>query len=71
MRLPPPRAALLHEYSAVTKLFVGNLPFTATDEMVRALFSEHGTATAMAARVVTDSATEQRRRGRLWRGAER
>jgi RNA recognition motif-containing protein len=27
----------------VTKLFVGNLPFTATDESVRALFSKHGT----------------------------
>jgi RNA recognition motif-containing protein len=31
------------EYSAVTKLYVGNLPFTATDEAVRALFSPHGT----------------------------
>jgi RNA recognition motif-containing protein len=27
----------------VTKLYVGNLPFTATDEGVRALFSKHGT----------------------------
>jgi RNA recognition motif-containing protein len=27
----------------VTKLYVGNLPFTATDEAVRALFSQHGT----------------------------
>lgn len=27
----------------MTKLFVGNLPFTATDEGVRALFSQHGT----------------------------
>jgi RNA recognition motif-containing protein len=34
---------LFHEYSAVTKLYVGNLPFTATDEAVRALFSPHGT----------------------------
>ena len=33
----------LHEYSAVTKLYVGNLPFTATEEGVRALFSKHGT----------------------------
>jgi RNA recognition motif-containing protein len=32
-----------HEYSAVTKLYVGNLPFTATDDSVRALFSQHGT----------------------------
>jgi RNA recognition motif-containing protein len=27
----------------VTKLYVGNLPFTATDESVRELFSKHGT----------------------------
>jgi RNA recognition motif-containing protein len=27
----------------VTKLYVGNLPFTATDEAVNALFSKHGT----------------------------
>ena len=27
----------------MTKLYVGNLPFSATDESVRALFSKHGT----------------------------
>lgn len=27
----------------MTKLYVGNLPFTATDEAVRTLFSAHGT----------------------------
>ena len=27
----------------MTKLYVGNLPFTATDEAVRTLFSKHGT----------------------------
>ena len=27
----------------MTKLYVGNLPFTATDESVRALFANHGT----------------------------
>ncbi len=27
----------------MTKLYVGNLPFTATDESVRALFAAHGT----------------------------
>ena len=32
-----------HEYCLVTKLYVGNLPFTATDESVRELFSKHGT----------------------------
>jgi RNA recognition motif-containing protein len=31
------------EQFAVTKLYVGNLPFTATDEAVRALFAKHGT----------------------------
>src|SRR5579883_2307333 len=32
---------LFYEYSAVTKLYVGNLPFTATEEAVSALFSKH------------------------------
>lgn len=27
----------------MTKLYVGNLPFSATDEAVRALFANHGT----------------------------
>ncbi len=27
----------------MTKLYVGNLPFTATDDSVRALFAAHGT----------------------------
>jgi RNA recognition motif-containing protein len=27
----------------VTKLYVGNLPFTTTEESIRALFSKHGT----------------------------
>jgi RNA recognition motif-containing protein len=27
----------------VTKLYVGNLPFSATEDSVRALFSKHGT----------------------------
>jgi RNA recognition motif-containing protein len=32
----------------MTKLYVGNLPFTATDESVRALFSQHGTVETIA-----------------------
>ena len=32
----------------MTKLFVGNLPFTATDESVRALFAPHGTIDSLA-----------------------
>jgi RNA recognition motif-containing protein len=39
----PTYTVFFHEYSVVTKLYVGNLPFTATDEGVRALFSQHGT----------------------------
>lgn len=27
----------------MTKIYVGNLPFAATEESIRALFSEHGT----------------------------
>ena len=34
----PPYTVFFHEYSAVTKLYVGNLPFTATDEGVRDFF---------------------------------
>jgi RNA recognition motif-containing protein len=32
----------------VTKLFVGNLPFSATEESVRALFAPHGTIETLA-----------------------
>jgi RNA recognition motif-containing protein len=32
----------------VTKLFVGNLPFTATEDSVRALFAPHGTIESLA-----------------------
>ena len=37
------------------KLFVGNLPFTATDEAVRALFSQHGTVEKIS--LITDRDT--------------
>jgi cold-inducible RNA-binding protein len=33
---------LSYEYPQVTKLYVGNLPFSATEDGVRALFSKHG-----------------------------
>ena len=32
----------------MTKLFVGNLPFTATEDSVRALFAPHGTVETLA-----------------------
>ena len=51
----PPHSAPFHEYSAVTKLFVGNLPFTATDETVRVLFSQHGTVEKIS--LITDRET--------------
>lgn len=43
----------------VTKLYVGNLPFTATDETVRALFSKHGTVDTVA--LITDRETGRAR----------
>jgi RNA recognition motif-containing protein len=39
----------------VTKLYVGNLPFTATDEAVRALFAQHGTVEKVS--LITDRDT--------------
>jgi RNA recognition motif-containing protein len=32
----------------MTKIYVGNLPFTATEEAVRALFAQHGTVESVA-----------------------
>jgi RNA recognition motif-containing protein len=43
----------------VTKLYVGNLPFNATDESVRALFAAHGTVEKLA--LVNDRDTGQPR----------
>jgi RNA recognition motif-containing protein len=39
----------------VTKLYVGNLPFSATEEGVRALFSKHGTVEKVS--LITDRDT--------------
>lgn len=39
----------------MTKLFVGNLPFTATEDSVRALFAPHGTIESLA--LITDRET--------------
>jgi cold-inducible RNA-binding protein len=51
----PTYTVFSHEYSVVTKLYVGNLPFTATDEGVRALFSQHGTVEKVS--LITDRET--------------
>ena len=39
----------------MTKLYVGNLPFTATDESVRTLFATHGTVEKVS--LITDRDT--------------
>jgi RNA recognition motif-containing protein len=43
------------ECSAVTKLYVGNLPFSATEESVRALFAPHGSVDKIS--LITDRET--------------
>ncbi len=43
----------------MTKLYVGNLPFSATEDTVRALFAEHGTVEKIA--LVNDRDTGQPR----------
>jgi hypothetical protein len=47
--------SFFREYCPVTKLYVGNLPFTATDEAVNALFSKHGTVEKVS--LITDRDT--------------
>jgi RNA recognition motif-containing protein len=47
------------EYSEVTKLYVGNLPFTATEDSVRGLFTPHGAVEKVA--LITDRDTGQAR----------
>jgi len=39
----------------MTKLYVGNLPFTATEDSVRALFAQHGTVEKLS--LITDRET--------------
>ena len=43
----------------MTKLYVGNLPFTATDEAVRTLFAQYGTVEKVS--LITDRDTGQPR----------
>ena len=51
----PPHTTPFHEYSVVTKSFVGNLPFAVTDETVRTPFSKHGTVERVS--LITDRET--------------
>ena len=39
----PTHLSLIASTSEVTKIYVGNLPFSATEDSVRALFAPHGT----------------------------
>ena len=43
----------------MSKIYVGNLPFSATEESVRALFAKHGTVESVA--LPTDRDTGQKR----------
>jgi RNA recognition motif-containing protein len=47
------------EYSEVTKLYVGNLPFSATEEGVRELFAPHGSVEKVS--LITDRDTGRAR----------
>jgi RNA recognition motif-containing protein len=54
-----PDYSQLLRVSEVTKLYVGNLPFSATEEAVRTLFSAHGTVETIS--LITDRETGQAR----------
>jgi RNA recognition motif-containing protein len=43
------------EFYSMTKIYVGNLPFSATDAEVRELFSQHGTVESVS--IITDRDT--------------
>ena len=47
----------------MTKLFVGNLPFTATEDSVRALFAPHGTVESLA--LINDRTFEVNEEGKV------
>jgi RNA recognition motif-containing protein len=54
-----PAIYILSEEILLTKLYVGNLPFSATEDSVRALFAAHGTVEKVA--LVNDRDTGQPR----------
>jgi RNA recognition motif-containing protein len=46
---------LFQEFYCMTKIYVGNLPFSATDAEVRELFAQHGTVESVS--IITDRDT--------------
>src|SRR5687768_8577418 len=53
------RQAIISGYFAMAKIYVGNLPFSADEAAVRALFAQHGTVDSVA--LITDRDTGQPR----------
>src|SRR5579871_4947728 len=49
------RICLFQESDCMTKIYVGNLPFSATDAEVRELFAQHGTVESVG--LITDRET--------------
>ena len=49
----------MNERESMKKIYVGNLPFSATEDQVRQLFTEHGTVESVA--LITDRHTGQPR----------
>ena len=45
---PIPLEAFFREIDSMTKIYVGNLPFSATEDQVRELFEQHGPVTSVA-----------------------
>jgi RNA recognition motif-containing protein len=51
----PAKSVKLQEFDCMTKIYVGNLPFSATDAEVRELFAQHGTVESVS--IITDRDT--------------
>jgi RNA recognition motif-containing protein len=51
----PYRLAPFREFATMSKIYVGNLPFTADENAVRELFAQHGTVDSVA--LITDRET--------------
>jgi hypothetical protein len=51
----PASTRLSQEFDCMTKIYVGNLPFSATDAEIRELFAQHGTVESVS--IITDRDT--------------